>query len=117
MRAIADDRLDATEAFCGGNVFLPRLPRLHDSLSRWRELRRVVRARARRKQSKAGVLDSPKRRLIRGFTLRWLFMDLGRLQFVGHVPAALAASGSAILCPALGDFEAAPETPCENLRR
>jgi glycolate dehydrogenase iron-sulfur subunit len=31
------------------------------------------------------VLDSPKRNFIRSFALRWLFMDLGRLQLVGRL--------------------------------
>jgi glycolate oxidase iron-sulfur subunit len=40
---------------------------------------------ARAEAEQSGALDSPRRDAIRGFTLRWLFMDLGRLQLVGRV--------------------------------
>jgi glycolate oxidase iron-sulfur subunit len=40
-------------------------------------------ARAEAEQSRA--LQSPQRNLIRNLTLRWLFMDLSRLQLVGYV--------------------------------
>jgi glycolate oxidase iron-sulfur subunit len=40
---------------------------------------------ARAEAERAGVLDNPKRSLIRAFTLRWLFMDLSRLQLLGRV--------------------------------
>jgi glycolate oxidase iron-sulfur subunit len=38
---------------------------------------------ARAEAEASGVLNSPKRNLIRNFTLRWLFMDLSRLQLAG----------------------------------
>jgi glycolate oxidase iron-sulfur subunit len=38
---------------------------------------------ARAEAEQSGVLNSPKRRLIRAFTLRWLFMDLNRLHLAG----------------------------------
>jgi glycolate oxidase iron-sulfur subunit len=40
---------------------------------------------ARAEAEQSGALASPKRTLIRAFALRWLFMDLNRLQLVGHV--------------------------------
>jgi glycolate oxidase iron-sulfur subunit len=49
-----------------------------------RELRGIVRARPQEAEQ-SGALNSPKRNLIRNFTLRWLFMDLHHLQLVGHV--------------------------------
>ncbi|MFM8360318.1 MAG: heterodisulfide reductase-related iron-sulfur binding cluster, partial [Verrucomicrobiota bacterium] len=39
---------------------------------------------ARAEAERSGVLNNPRRSLIRGFTLRWLFMDLGRLQLLGR---------------------------------
>ena len=39
---------------------------------------------ARAEAEQAGVLRSPKRVLIRSFTLRWLFGDLSRLQLIGR---------------------------------
>jgi glycolate dehydrogenase iron-sulfur subunit len=40
--------------------------------------------RARAEAEASGVLRSPKRNLIRAFAIRWLFMDLGRLQLAGR---------------------------------
>src|SRR6185312_13330555 len=40
---------------------------------------------ARAEAEQSGALNSPKRNLIRGFTLRWLFMDLRRLRFVSRL--------------------------------
>jgi glycolate oxidase iron-sulfur subunit len=39
---------------------------------------------ARAEAEQSGALNSPKRNLIRGFTLRWLFMDLRRLRLVSR---------------------------------
>ena len=39
---------------------------------------------ARAEAEQSGVLDTPKRDFIRSLTLRWLFMDLGRLQLLGY---------------------------------
>ncbi len=47
---------------------------------------------ARAEAERSGVLANPKRNLIRGFTLRWLFMDLTRLHLVGRVDAALSTA-------------------------
>ncbi|MBI3191618.1 MAG: (Fe-S)-binding protein, partial [Pedosphaera parvula] len=40
---------------------------------------------ARAEVETTGVLNTPKRELIRGFAVRWLFMDLSRLQLLGKV--------------------------------
>jgi glycolate oxidase iron-sulfur subunit len=40
---------------------------------------------ARAEAEQSGALKSPKRNLIRAFTLKWLFMDLRRLRFIGRV--------------------------------
>jgi glycolate oxidase iron-sulfur subunit len=40
---------------------------------------------ARAEAEESGVLDSPRRSLIRNLTLRWLFMELNRLQLAGRM--------------------------------
>src|SRR5215469_18515297 len=40
---------------------------------------------ARAEVEEKHLLDSPKRKLIRWFTVKWLFMDLKRLRFVGRL--------------------------------
>ena len=84
MRAIADDRLEATKAFADEIYFclgclacMTACPAGVD----YAELFEHGRAEAER----SAVLDSPRRSMIRGFTLRWLFMDLSRLQLLGRV--------------------------------
>jgi len=84
MRAIADGRLEATEVFAEEMYFcLGCLACMTACPAGVNYAELFEHARAEAEQS--GVLDSPKRSLIRGFTLRWLFMDLSRLQLVGRV--------------------------------
>ena len=82
MRAIADDRLEATKTFADEMYFclgcLACMTACPAGVN-YAELFEHARAEAER----VGVLDNPRRRLIRGFTLRWLFMDLNRLHLVG----------------------------------
>ncbi len=82
MRAIADDRLEPTKAFAEEMYFclgcLACMTACPAGVN-YAELFEQARAEAER----AKVLKSTKRTIIRGFTLRWLFMDLGRLRFVG----------------------------------
>lgn len=82
MRAIADDRLEPTKAFAEEMYFclgcLACMTACPAGVN-YAELFEQARAEAER----AKVLKSTKRTVIRGFTLRWLFMDLGRLRFVG----------------------------------
>src|ERR1041384_276132 len=84
MRAIADDRLEATEAFADEMYFclgcLACMTACPAGVN-YAELYEHARAEA----EASGVLATPKRNLIRSFTLRWLFMDLSRLQFLGTV--------------------------------
>ena len=91
MRAIADGRLEATRSFRRRNVFLPRLPGLHDRLPGGRELRRTVRARPGRSRSERCSI-APDAISSAVSPLRWLFMDLRRLQLVGHANAALSTA-------------------------
>ena len=84
MRAIADDRLEATKTFADEMYFcLGCLACMTACPAGVNYAELFEHARAEAEQS--GVLESPKRNFIRAFTLRWLFMDLNRLQLVGHV--------------------------------
>ena len=82
MRAIADDRMEPTQAFADEMYFcLGCLACMTACPAGVNYAELFEHARAEAEQSK--VLDSPKRSLIRNFTLRWLFMDQRRLQIVG----------------------------------
>ena len=82
MRAIADGRLEATTAFAEEMYFcLGCLACMTACPAGVNYAELFEHARAEAEQS--GVLNSPKRGLIRGFTLRWLFMDLTRLRWLG----------------------------------
>ena len=82
MRAIADDRLEPTRTFADEMYFclgcLACMTACPAGVN-YAELFEHARAEAERAQ----VLNSPKRTLIRNFTLRWLFMDLSRLRTLG----------------------------------
>src|SRR5438552_3790083 len=83
MRAIADGRLGATKAFADEMYFcLGCLACMTACPAGVNYAELFEHARAEAEQS--GVLKSPKRTLIRNFTLRWLFMDLNRLQLLGR---------------------------------
>ncbi len=83
MRAIADGRLEATPTFADEMYFcLGCLACMTACPAGVNYAELFEHARAEAEQS--GVLDSPKRTLIRQFTLRWLFMDLRRLHFLGY---------------------------------
>src|ERR1043166_9549133 len=82
MRAIADDRLEATKAFADEMYFclgcLACMTACPAGVN-YAELFEHARAEA----EAARVLDSPKRNLIRALTVKWLFMKHARLQWVG----------------------------------
>lgn len=82
MRAIADDRLEPTKTFAEEMYFclgcLACMTACPAGVN-YAELFEHARAEAER----TGVLNSPRRSLIRNFTLRWLFMDQRRLQLAG----------------------------------
>jgi glycolate oxidase iron-sulfur subunit len=83
MRAIADDQLEATKTFADEMYFcLGCLACMTACPAGVNYAELFEHARAEAEQS--GVLRSPKRSLIRNFTLRWLFLDLNRLQLIGH---------------------------------
>lgn len=83
MRAIADDRLEASKAFAEEMYFclgclacMTACPAGVD----YAELFEHARAEVESRQ----LLASPRRSLIRGFTVKWLFMDHRRLTAVGR---------------------------------
>ena len=84
MRAIADDKLDVTRAFGEEMYFCLGCLACQTACPagvNYAELFEHARAEVEAQR----VLSSPKRNFIRGFTVRWLFMDLARLQLVGRV--------------------------------
>ncbi len=83
MRAIADDRMPATQTFAEEMYFcLGCLACMTACPAGVNYAELFEHARAEAEQS--GVLKSPRRSLIRAFTLHWLFDDLRRLQGLGH---------------------------------
>jgi glycolate oxidase iron-sulfur subunit len=82
MRAIADGKLEATRSFAEEMYFcLGCLACMTACPAGVNYAELFEHARAEAEQS--GALNSPKRSFIRTLTLRWLFMDLNRLQLVG----------------------------------
>jgi len=83
MRAIADRPARHHQDVRRRDVFLPRLPRLRDRLPggvNYAELFEHARAEVEERR----LLEFALRRLIRWFTVKWLFMDLRRLLLVGR---------------------------------
>jgi len=92
MRAIADDRLDVTPTFgeemyfcLGCLACMSACPAGVNYAELFERARAEVEAR--------GVLSAPKRNLIRAFAVRWLFMDLSRLQLLGKAMRLYQALG------------------------
>jgi glycolate oxidase iron-sulfur subunit len=82
MRAIADGRLEPTQAFGDEMYFclgclacMTACPAGVNYAELFEHARAEVEA--------SGVFNSPKRKLIRTLAIRWLFMDLNRLQLAG----------------------------------
>ncbi len=107
MRAIADDRLEASEEFAEEMYFclgcLACMTACPAGVN-YAELFEHARAEA----EASGVLDSPKRSAIRSLTLNWLFMEHERLKTFGHalrlyqdlgLQTAVRASGILNLLP------------------
>ena len=82
MRAIADDRLDVTQAFGDEMYFcLGCLACMTACPAGVNYAELFEHARAEIEETR--VLSSPKRNLIRAFAVKWLFMEHARLQLVG----------------------------------
>jgi glycolate oxidase iron-sulfur subunit len=83
MRAIADGRLEPTKTFAEEMYFclgcLACMTACPAGVN-YAELFENARAEA----EDSGVLNSPRRSLIRNFTVKWLFMDLRRLRLLGR---------------------------------
>jgi glycolate oxidase iron-sulfur subunit len=92
MRAIADGRLEATRTFAEEMYFclgcLACMTACPAGVN-YAELFEAARAEAERVK----VLSSPKRNIIRNFTVGWLFMDLRRLRSVGRLMRLYQRSG------------------------
>jgi glycolate oxidase iron-sulfur subunit len=123
MRAIADDRLDVTKAFGEEMYFCLGCLACQTACPagvNYAEL--FEHARAEIEEQK--VLTSPKRSLIRWFTLNWLFMDLRRLELFGKalrlyqqlgLQTLIRRSGVLQLLPKrLRELEAMTPTVCEK---
>lgn len=123
MRAIADDRLEATKAFGEEMYFclgcLACMTACPAGVN-YAELFEHARAEVEEQR----VLDSPKRKLIRWFAVKWLFMDLRRLLLAGRairlyqqmgLQTLLRGSGLLKLLPKrLRELEAmTPDIPAE----
>jgi glycolate oxidase iron-sulfur subunit len=84
MRAVADDRMPTTKTFAEEMYYclgcLACMTACPAGVN-YAELFEHARAEA----EASGVLTSPRRNIIRAFALRWLFMDLSRLQLAGRV--------------------------------
>ena len=94
MRSIADGRLEATPTFADEMYFclgcLACMTACPAGVN-YAELFEHARAEA----EESGVLQSPKRSFIRWLTMRWLFMDLGRLRLAGVAHPALSGDRNA----------------------
>lgn len=84
MRAVADDRMPMTKTFAEEMYYclgcLACMTACPAGVN-YAELFEHARAEA----ESSGVLNSPKRGLIRSFAIRWLFMDPNRLQLAGRL--------------------------------
>ena len=123
MRAIADDRLDVTKAFGEEMYFCLGCLACQTACPagvNYAEL--FEHARAEIEEQK--VLANPRRNLIRGFTVSWLFMDLRRLELAGKalrlyqqlgLQTLLRRSGVLKLLPKrLQELEAMTPTVCNK---
>jgi glycolate oxidase iron-sulfur subunit len=92
MRAIADGKLEPTRAFAEEMYFclgcLACMTACPAGVN-YAELFEQARAEAEDRR----LIKSPRRSLIRNFTLRWLFMDHARLQFIGRIMRLYQALG------------------------
>src|SRR6187401_1826976 len=84
MRAIADDRLNVTKTFGEEMYFCLGCLACQTACPAGVNYAELF-EHARAEIEASGVLNSPRRRLIRNFTLRWLFMDLRRLELAGKL--------------------------------
>src|SRR5215216_1040112 len=84
MRAIADGELEATKAFGEEMYFCLGCLACQTACPAGVNYAELF-EHARAEVEDSGAMKSPKRNAIRAFTLRWLFMDLSRLQLAGKL--------------------------------
>lgn len=84
MRAIADSQLDATRAFGEEMYFCLGCLACQSACPAGVNYAELF-EHARAEVEASGTLRAPKRNFIRAFTIKWLFMDLRRLRFVGRL--------------------------------
>jgi glycolate oxidase iron-sulfur subunit len=92
VRAIADGRMELTKTFAEEMYFCLGCLACTTACPagvNYAEIFEVARASA----EESGILKSPKRKLIRWFTVKWLFMDLRRLLLVGKLMRLYQALG------------------------
>lgn len=82
MRAIADDRLDVGKTFAEEMYFCLGCLACMTACPAGVNYAHLFEC-ARAEVEERGLLQSPKRNLIRAFAVRWLFTDLSRLHLVG----------------------------------
>ena len=83
MRAIADGELEATKTFGEEMYFCLGCLACQTACPAGVNYAELF-EHARAEVEDSGALKSPKRNIIRAFTLNWLFMDLARLQLAGR---------------------------------
>lgn len=108
MRAIADGELEATRAFAEEMYFcLGCLACMSACPAGVNYAELFEHARAEVEQSR--VLQTPKRNLIRAVALRWLFMDLKRLELAGRAVRFYQTTGLQKLLRQSGFFKLLPK--------
>jgi len=123
MRAIADDRLEVTRTFAEEMYFCLGCLACQTACPAGVNYAELF-EHARAEIEERGVLNSPRRNLIRDFTLRWLFMDLHRLELIGRalrlyqqlgLQTAIRRLGLTRLLPRrLRELEAMTPTICDR---
>jgi glycolate oxidase iron-sulfur subunit len=108
MRAIADQRLEPTRVFAEEMYFCLGCLACTSACPAGVNYAELF-ERARAEVERTGVLNTPKRRLIRWFTVKWLFMDLRRLLFLGRLMRWYQALGLQRLLRASGILKLFPK--------
>jgi glycolate oxidase iron-sulfur subunit len=107
MRAIADGRLEPTKTFADEMYFclgcLACMTACPAGVN-YAELFEHARAEA----EESGALQNPRRSFIRELTMRWLFMDLRRLRFIGRLIRLYQRTGAQKLVRGSGILKLLP---------
>ncbi|TAK94561.1 MAG: (Fe-S)-binding protein [Verrucomicrobia bacterium] len=112
MRAIADGNLEATKAFGEEMYFCLGCLACQTACPAGVNYAELF-EHARAEVEDSGVLHSPKRDFIRGFTVRWLFMDLRRLELAGKILRLYQQLGLQTLIRRIGLMRLMPQRLCE----